>query len=225
MAFESFINVSAPASDLDLLTLEQLKDAVDVSGSTYDAKLKLLGARVSAAITAACQVEGDGINPPTLLKETVTETFRRQSFWANGAWPFADSEKMRHSLYLKRFPVASVISVVADGTMLDPSSYELRAADGALVRLSNDTETPWLNWKIVVSYSAGFASVPDDLALCAAQLAQILWWQSGRDPNQKQAFLEGVSRREWFANPHDGDLVPKSLLGSLAKGGYINRLV
>ena len=93
-----------------------------------------------------------------------------------------------------------------------------------LVRLSADQPTAWINWKIVVTYDAGYATVPDDLALVASQLTQILWHQDGRDPNQKLDYVDGIGRSEWFGNPHLGDLVPPSLLGALDAGGYVNHL-
>ncbi|WP_018265547.1 hypothetical protein [Methylosinus sp. LW4] len=224
MAFESFITVQTPAADLNLLTIEQLRAAAGVSDGSKDTALKALGARVSSAITAACRVADDGINPPTLRKETILETFRRPSYWAKGSWPFADSEMQRHSLILARRPAVSVASVIVDGTTLDATQYELHAADGILVRLSGDQPTAWLNWKIIVTYDAGFATVRDDLALVASQLAQILWWQDGRDPNQKVDYVDGVGRSEWFANPHLGDLVPASLIGALDAAGYVNHI-
>lgn len=224
MAFESFITVQAAAADRGLLTIEQLRAAVGATNNSSDTTLNALGARVSAAIMKACRVVSDGVHPPTLRKETIVETFRRPSFWANGSWPFADSEKMRHALILARAPAVSVASIMADATALDVSQFELRAADGIVVRLSGDQPTAWLNWKIVVTYDAGYDVVPDDLALIASQFVQILWWQDGRDPNKKVDAVDGIGRGEWFANPHTGDLVPPALLGALDAGGYINHI-
>jgi hypothetical protein len=221
--YESFLSVTTPATNRRLLTVAQMRAAVGVTEGSQDDKLDELNIQVSDLITKACRIEGDGVNPPTLLSETITETWRRNSYWAGGAWPFADSERQRHSLILSRFPVSSVSAVVADGTTLTADGYELRAKDGMLVRLSNDNETAWLNWKIVVVYQAGWAYVPPDLAKIASQLVQILWWQDGRDPNQKIEWTQDVSKNEWFANPHTGDLVPASLMGALQAGGFVNQ--
>lgn len=224
MPLETFITVQTPAVDRNLLTTAQLRAAIGISDSSQDATLAVLGARASAAISKACRVVQGGVTPPTLRKETIIETFRRTSYWARGSWPFADSEAQRQNIILSRFPVVSVASVVVDGTTLDASEYELRPSDGVIVRLSGGQPTAWLNWKIVVTYDAGFETVPEDLALIASQMVQILWYQNNRDPNKKSEAVTGIGSHEWFGNPHAGDLVPPSLMGALDAGGFVNHL-
>lgn len=225
MPFETFITVQTPATDRGLLTIEQLRAAAGVPDDyADDATLLALGARVSSAIAKACRVVQGGVTPPTLRKETIVETFRRISYWARGSWPFADSESQRQTIVLSRFPCVSISSIVVDGTTLDPSEYELRPAEGIVARISGGQPTAWLNWKIVVTYDAGYQTVPDDLVLIASQLVQILWYQNQRDPNMRSQSVDGVGRDEWFANPHLGDLVPPSLMGALDAGGYVNHI-
>lgn len=224
MPQESSISVITAATDRNLLTIAQLRAAVDVTGSAYDAKLTELGLRISDLFAKVCRVEEDGVNPPTLLAETVKETWRKQSYWMQGAWPFADSEVKRSALYCKRFPVTSVTSVVSDGTTLtEGTDFELRKADGAIVRLSGGQPTILYSWKIEATYVAGRATVPSDLALAAAQMAQVLWWQSGRDPNEKSNQVDGLGKSERFGHAFSEGAVPSSIMDMLEAGGYVNR--
>lgn len=226
MGFESFISVSVPAADRSLLTIEELRSAAGVTGSGSDARLIQVGKRAAAAISKACRLITDGVNPPTLLRETIVETFRLDSQLLSGAWPYYDTARTQrvsqNSLILSRFPATSVVSIVADGAVLNGSDYELRAAEGRLVRLLNDTVTSWFGSKIVVTYVGGYAAVPDDLALAASQFVGILWSEDGRDLNVRSEAVEGIGRTDYFELNAQRDIVPAPILGMLSDGGYVN---
>src|ERR1051326_4761510 len=97
------LQVIVPAGDLNLLTIEELRLAVGLSldDDSQDEKLQELGLRVSSMISAACCVAKDGVSPPTLLNEDLTETFRLVSETRN--------------LFLSRRPVGAVTSVTEAG--------------------------------------------------------------------------------------------------------------
>jgi hypothetical protein len=220
--YESSITVQTPAPDLNLLTIAQLRAAAGVEDTSEDTKLTALGTRVSAMIAKACRVVQGGATPPTLRKERLIETFRRPSCLSRGTWPYGDSEARRDVLNLARFPVVSITSIVADGTTLDPSNYELRGAEGAVVRLLGDQPTAWLNTKIIATYDAGYETVPDDLVLIASQFAQILWYQDGRDPAKRSEAVVGIGQNEWFQDAVPGLIVPQGIVDALTVGGYVN---
>jgi hypothetical protein len=215
---DSTITVTTPATDRNLLTIAQLRDIAGVTDSSKDTALLSLGARVSAMITKACGVARDGETPPTLLSETITQVTRLDHFHYRNV--FSD-ERPLHKLLLLRRPVTSVASVIVDGETIDTAFYVVKKTQGALVRLnSDDVEIPWCGRKITISFVAGFATVPDDLALAASQLAQILFWQDSRDPNVKMEVIDGLGRNEWFANPRESDAIPSSIMQMLITGGY-----
>src|SRR6185312_7968968 len=101
----STFTVTTPASELSLLTVEELRAAVGVTDASQDDALTALGARLSASIAKQCGVASDGVNPATLLSETCTEVFRPTRF--------------QQDLVLSRRPVTSITSVTENGTALD----------------------------------------------------------------------------------------------------------
>lgn len=78
-------------------------------------------------------------------------------------------------LVLAEWPATAITSVTLSGTALSASDYELQSAEGFLIYLAGGT-TP-VCWpagirNVVVSYTAGYASVPADIALaCIIQTA------------------------------------------------------
>lgn len=204
--------VTSTAADLNLLTLEELRVAVGLASDddSQDEKLETLGKRVSSMITAACQVAKDGINPPTLLLEGCTESFRLKSSQA--------------ALYLSRRPVYQMISVTEAGTALDQDvHYEVEPASGKLTRLSGDDVACWPAGRIVVEYDAGFSVVPEDLKAIAAQLAGGYWADDGIDPMEKRLKVDGVVELERWVDADANPQMPKDIIQALLDGGYVNR--
>lgn len=214
------ISVTDDAGDLSLLTVAELRSAVNISGASQDVALGRLGLRVAAAITAACKVASDGINPPTLREEAITETIRRN--WRYGM-PREHLNEGAHTLYLSRRPVTTVASVIESGVTLDPSMYEIHAAAGAIVRLNNDIPCQWARGKIVVAYIAGWDDIPDGLKRAAEQLMQIYWSQQANDPLVKQISIPGVIERQFWIGSSSDPAIPQDVMDDL--GPYINLLV
>jgi hypothetical protein len=205
----SILTVTAPASDLNLLTLPEIRAAVRVA-TGQDADLETLRKQVAASITRACKIASAGATPPTLRKETLSETFRLKS--------------RQDSLVLARRPIVSVSSVTEDGTAVDADDYELDAAAGLLYRLSGDVRTCWPCGKIVVAYAAGWETVPEDLKLAASKLAAVLWSEGERvDPNLKRDRVDGVGEKEYWVSPSDDPLIPSEVMDLLTP--YLNHWV
>lgn len=201
------LTVTTAATDRSLLTLAELRSAVNASDGSKDAALLQLETRVSSAITAACKVAADGAIPPTLRQESVTETFRLKN--------------ARLSIVLARKPVIS-LAVTEDDVPLGATSYEMEAAAGMLRRLYGERHGCWRCGKIVVAYVAGWETVPEDLKLAAVKFIQAEWKQGSRDPLLKRVHVEGVSEREYWVDPTKDSVVPAEVMDILQRGGYIN---
>lgn len=80
-------------------------------------------------------------------------------------------------LIVDRFPVTAVASVVEDGvTLTYPDDYRWYGA-GHIRRVSGDYNWRWSDLvdAIVVTYTAGYATIPDDVVLATATIAGALF--------------------------------------------------
>jgi hypothetical protein len=85
-------------------------------------------------------------------------------------------------LDLARRPVTTIDSVIENGTEIGSTGYRLAGSAGRLQRRSGSCATLWQrDCDIVVTYSAGWATVPDDLARAAIKFVQAEWNQGSRD--------------------------------------------
>lgn len=190
--------VTTAATDRALLTAAEARAAIgdDAADAT---KITALLNRVSSAITRTCRVPAGGAVPPTLRRETLTETFRLKSY--------------QEHLVLSRRPIVSVTSIVEDDTTLASDDYEINAATGMLLRLDDSDEpSEWLAAKIVVVYVAGWETVPDDLKLAAVKLAALFWSEGERvDANLKSESIPGVIDQEFWVSPASDPLIPEEV--------------
>ena len=200
------LSVTTAAGDPNLLSVEEMRAAVGVTGSGSDAALLILNGRVSRAIAAHCRVASAGIAVPTLRQETLTETFR--------------TGMSREKVILSRRPIVSVTSIVEDGETLTSADYEIDASSGILTRLEDDEPACWSWSKIVVVYVAGWDTVPDDLKLAASKLASEIYTVGTRDPNLRKVEVHGVDTREFWIGPATDPLVSAEIDALLAP--YMN---
>lgn len=198
----STFTVTTPASELSLLTVEELRAAIGVTDTSQDAALTTLGLRLSASIAEQCGVASDGVHPVTLLSETCSEVFR--------------PARHQQDLILARRPVGEITSVTENGTMLDAADYEIRRGSGILTRLSGDRFSCFPCGKITIVYVAGFETVPDDLKLAASKLAAALYSETARDPNLKRIDIPDVEMREYWVGPSDDPLLSAEISDLLA---------
>lgn len=190
--------VTTPAAERGLLTLAQLRAAVDAADTSQDGVLQLLGDRVGALIARHCRVPGDGIHPPTLRRERLQQTFRHSGGAGPSGW--APAHGFRHTLILARRFVSAIVTVQEAGVVLDPANYELHPASGLVDRLTNDVLAYWSCGRITVTFEAGFDTVPDDLQLAASLLARALWSSRSRDPRLRREEVYNVLTQEFFAS-------------------------
>lgn len=202
----SRFSVTTPASDISLLTVAELRAAVGATDGSQDAALAIVGRRVSTAIARQCNIVDDGVNPPTLLQETITEIFRWQ-----GCGP----------LSLARRPVTSITSVTIDGDVSDASDYEINGRN--LYALTDDEITDWASGKITVVYVAGYATAPDDLKLAASKLVTATSAESARDPSTKRIDVPGVLEEEFWVAPSGDSFLTEEIKDLLSP--YVERFV
>lgn len=208
----SLLTVTTAATDLALLTAAELREAagLDPADGSQDAALQRLGARVAATITRTCGVRAAGATPPTLRSEVLSEQFRPTS--------------CLDCLILSRRPVTAIAAVTVDGTALAAAEYEADAEAGLLYRLSGDCRIDWRAYLITVAYTAGWATVPADLALAASKLVQTIAAEARRsDPNLRSEEIPGVISRTWWVGPKDDPAIPGEVLDLLAP--YINPVI
>jgi hypothetical protein len=205
----TIFTVTSANTDRSLLTQAELAQAVP--GWAGDQKrLATLGLRVSALITKACRVRSDGATPPTLRLESIKDTFRLRG---------CPLEKLN----LSRRPVVSIESVVEnDLTLIADDDYELASASALLFRRSRGCHSFWGRGNVIVSYSAGWATVPHDLRELAAKFATMLAAESGRDPSIGSESIPGVYDATYRYGRPDDPLVPAEILEGLSQGGFIN---
>jgi len=196
--------VTTAATDLALLSLAELRRATGAADG-QEADLVTLGARVAAVIARACKIAADGATAPTLRLETVADTF--------------ELDYSRPDLILSRRPIISVVSVVENGVTLTADDYRADAGAGLLRRRLDGRSWSWPPcFEIVVSYAAGWATVPEDLKLAAAKTATMIWAESGpspRDPNLKRVRTEGIDEVEYWVPPASDSLLSAEILDLL----------
>lgn len=181
-----FLTVTTAASDHALLTITEMRALAGVTDGSQDVALSALGLRIAAAITAECNVAvGSGANP-TLLQETLTETFF-----------YVSSE----DIYLSRRFGIVIVSVVEDAVTLDADEYLVDTESGLLNRLDDEGyPIRWCAQKVVVIYQAGFATtaIPGDLKQAAMDFFRTTYLEGSRDPMVKseREDIPGVMERE-----------------------------
>ena len=213
------LTVTTAATDRTLLTLAEIQAATGATDAADAAALAVLKARVAAAIARECCVSVDGVTPPTLRLEVLTEAFRLDRTDDNSRFTLP----VGHVL-LSRGPVVSITSVVEDGVTLPADEYEINATNCRLYRMDGDDErTSWASAKVTVVYTAGWSAVPDDLKLAASKLARILWTEEGpnaREPGLKRHNVDGVGEREYWVSSNDEPLMSNEITELLSP--YMN---
>lgn len=194
-------------TDRLLLTRAEIAAVVPESDN---AALDALNARVSALIVKACNVARAGATPPTLRLESVSDTFRLKS--------------LQDVLMLSRMPVVSFASLTEAGVSLtEGTDYECDRSAGLLYRLSGTERSSWACGTIVVSYSAGWQTVPHELRELACKLATMIASEGGRDASLGAMEIPGVISETYRFGRPDDPLVPAEIMEGLQRGGYVNR--
>lgn len=206
----STLVVTTPAADLSLLTQAERREAIGVTDGSQDTQLAGLDLRLAAAIMAECGIAVGAGSEPTLLQETLTQTF----------WSVHVAE-----IELARRHNVEVVSIVENETTLVETDFAAKAESGLLIRLFSDRPYRWCANKVVVVYKAGFVTVPGDLKQAAMDFMRLAWAEKGRDPSLKSEVVDipdvrRVERGFWVGSvpgqASDG-AVPDIVAGKLTR--------
>lgn len=220
---DSILQVTTPATDLTLLSIEELREAADVSDRSQDDELRRFGLRVAARIAAACRLRRGGAVPATLRQETLLETFRVRS--RSDGVPLGGhvdfyAHRGHSRLRLARRPIVSLDGLFFDGVSQDVSSTTILIdADAGFIEYLPG-KGRFYGLSIGVAYKAGWDTIPEDLKLAARMLLQQYIDMDRNETNLMQENVPGVLERRWqVAKQTDAD-VPQSILDML--GPYRN---
>jgi hypothetical protein len=148
---QSNIVVTTPVSNIDLITLTELKTALKITDTIYDQMLSDIITRVSDEIAALC-------NNRVFGKEAVVETF-------------TEIPCDCHRLFLARFPIRAqdIVSISSGGGTLAISDYLLDSKWGKVTYPNGKVFVE----QTVFTYSGGF-NLPDEAPPALKQAAVLL---------------------------------------------------
>jgi hypothetical protein len=142
------INVITPATNIDFLTLAELKLLLGVTTTVDDALYSMMITQNSALIAEYCN--------RTFAEEVVEES-----------WRDMDDRRM----FMSHWPIKSVASITAAGTAVDPSGYEVETDSGKISRFDGNGGT-W-DEPAIVNYTGGYI-LPTEAPLPLKQATAIL---------------------------------------------------
>jgi hypothetical protein len=132
--------------DVDIVTLAEVKQFLNIDGATHDTELP-------DYITSASQMIVNAIGP--MNAEPRLQIFPSGQVLA---------------LALRSFPVIAVSSVTVNGDSLAESAYTLNEADGLITAPCGFGYGP-----VIVTYSAGRSVIPADIRHATLVLVKHLW--------------------------------------------------
>lgn len=173
----SLLAVLTPAADPALLSIEELRAAAGLAAGddSQDTTLTSLGEEAAEWIASLCGVRTAGRNAPTMLRESLRETF--------------PPGPRRSELILARRFIATVTSVTENNvTLTEDVDFVLLDDRGVLERQIGGYPVPWRWATIVVEYDAGFdngspANLPPVIKGVAADYVTQRYTSAGRDPS------------------------------------------
>jgi Phage gp6-like head-tail connector protein len=189
---QSTIVVTTPATSVDLMTLDELKIALNITSTVSDPLLAGIITRVSAEIAAYC-------NNRVFGYETVVETFTE-----------IPADKNR--LYLARYPVdvASGITSIESGgnALVYPNGFLLDSLWGKLTMGSGTFAD-----QTVVSYSGGY-NLPDEAPPALKQAAVMLMREAYYATVRGDASVRMIGHKESRIIYFDPNLLARSVGGT-----------
>ena len=189
--------VTTPAVNLSLLTVAELRTAAGLGAddSSKDDTLAAIELEAREWIADLCFVPAadTGDHPPTILRETLTETFIPTG---------CDYRAL--PLILARVP-AIVATITVDDVLLVVGD-DYRTEGGLLYRRSGTSDAAWSGTEIVVVYDGGQASVPATVKGLVGEFVRMKMSQQtpGRDPLVRSESNDGVASFTYFDRAGSG---------------------
>ena len=163
--------VTVARTELKLVSVDALKTELQITTADTDDYLSGVLDRTSEAVEAYCK--------RIFAVETVQETYRPSS----AEW----------CLLLTRYPVIAISSITEDAVAVAASDYEVDNETGELFRLTSDMRDRWWALKIVVTYQAGYTSLPGPVTQAIFELVKLGQAARTRDPSlRSENILEGL---------------------------------
>lgn len=161
----------APGVTTALTNLARVKQWLGITDSANDDLLSTL----IAGVSKRCQIEMD--------REILSTAITAEIHEGDGADDL---------LQLRQFPIVSSPAPVvrqltaAGAVVVDAASYRILPERGWILRAVNGSSTPWPSGRanLEVDYTAGFATVPEDLAQAATMQVAYLWRQTKAGGNR-----------------------------------------
>lgn len=196
--------ISVPATSQDLTTLAVIKDELELKDIKSDDFLKRQISWASAAAANYCN--------RVFVVETIIDQF----------WPARDDFPTLiegvEPLQLSRFPLGTVSAVVENSVTLTAGTDFLTiAANGTLQRLDgNSYPTIWPALYTTVTFQAGYAVIPADIADAVIRLIKMRWFARKRDPMLRSESIPGVRDvAYWVATGDDAGAMPPEIVDLL----------
>lgn len=197
MLLGTITTVVTAAGTYDLTDLDTVRDELSLKANdtTNDNFLSRAISQASVAIANYCN--------RVFAAETVQDVIYASSARAYGGVA---------ALQLSRYPVIAITSAtVTDGTgaqtvLVAGTDYTLDATRGWLVRLSAASGTPtgWYQSITTVTYSAGYATIPDDLVEATLRVVTQRFSGRGRDPLLKSQSQPGLGDQTYWVGSAPG---------------------
>jgi hypothetical protein len=174
--------VTSAAATTALVTLAAVKEELALT-SVDPARDTVLTRYIGAASTAMQRYRGGIFAEQSYRNEITLECVDRRRAEGASVAP----------LLLSVVPVISVASVTEDGVALGSSAWSASAESGFLFRKNSAGElVDWSADKIVVAYSAGYATLPDDVIDACVRAVKWKFFARLRDPAVRSRDVSGV---------------------------------
>jgi hypothetical protein len=195
-----FTVVAAPASDRTLISLDDLREQLQVKAT--DTANNVWWQKVIARTSRQAERYCNRI----FVTQSYVDNFRAQVSGQTG-----------EPLILSQAPVVptSIIVTIDTVTLAAGTDYGLDQYAGLVYRL-----TPPMYWtsetSLAVQYTAGFAPIPDDVQQAVLDLCTMDNSGRGRDPMLRASETPGLGRQEyWVGGLPGGALIPQDIAGLL----------
>lgn len=197
----SILTIVTPAATHDLTVIETVKDELGITDTAQDDRLYRWISEASGFVRSYCN--------RTFAEEGLSEQWRDVRL--NRDVP----------LVLRRRPVSTITSVIADGTALTTDEYEVDGHTGMLWRLSGGATGHRVHWcalLVVVTYTAGYAlldGLPYGIETACIETIKHRVAARNRDPSLRMQEIPGELVQQWWVPGANEDGVPPEIRAML----------
>lgn len=203
-----------------LTTRTNVKAAMRITTTDYDALIDILIPQASALIVGGCGLAVDKASSiASFGTETLVATYRDRGL------------NRGEVLTLPwRVPVASITTLTEDAVALTAAAGDFELVStrpGKIRRLTDGSPTWWSSAAIVVTFTAGWSlpgSVPPDMEAAAIEQVRAMVHAADRDPairSENVPDVAAVSYSQVGGDTFKGVLLPQ-VMAALSAAGYVN---